>query len=397
MKVAHVITGLFTGGAEIMLYKLLSLLDRTEFETEVVSLAHVGPIGEEIRGLGIRVRSLGMRPEMPNPLGIGRLATWLRRSRADVLQTWMYHADLVGGFAAKLGGKIPVIWNVRRGSPGSGSAKCATWLTAKMCARFSRALPARIVCCSHAAQESHVRFGYAADRMVVIPNGFDLDRFKPDPEARLSVRRELGVLDDTPLIGLVARFRPEKDHQTFIRAASMVRDFFPEARFLLCGAGVVWHNPALRDSIVGAGIRDRCHLLGERTDIHRIHCALDIACSSSHGEGFSNTVGEAMACGVPCAVTDVGDSSMIVGDSGKVVPPRDAEALAAAWRQLLEIGPERRRRLGLAARSRIERHFSLPSVVARYQRLYEEVAFRAQRGERAADWELSHRVDCGKS
>lgn len=397
MKVAHVITGLFTGGAEIMLYKLLSLLDRKEFETEVVSLANVGPIGEEIRALGIQVRSLGMRPEMPNPLGVGRLATWLRRSQVDVLQTWMYHADLVGGFAAKLSGKIPVIWNVRHWSPGSESAKCTTWLTAEMCARFSRALPARIVCCSHAAQESHVRFGYAADRMVVIPNGFDLDHFKPDPEARLSVRRELDVLEDTPLIGLVARFRPEKDHQTFIRAASIVRAFFPEAHFLLCGAGIVWQNPALRDWIVRAGIQDRCHLLGERTDISRIHCALDIACSSSHGEGFSNTVGEAMACGVPCAVTDVGDSSMIVGDSGKVVPPQNAAALAAAWRKLLEIGPERRRSLGLAARSRIERHFSLPSVVARYQRLYEEVAFQARRGERAADWELSHRVDCGKS
>ncbi len=141
---------------------------------------------------------------------------------------------------------------------------------------------------------------------------------------------------------------------------------------MLCGDAVHWENHELVGWIDAAGIRERCHLLGRREDIPRLNAALDLASSSSCGEGFPNVIGEAMACGVPCVVTDVGDSALIVGDTGRVVPPKNPEALAGAWRELIERGPEQRHQLGAAARCRVGKHYSLQAIVAQYEKLYED-------------------------
>jgi glycosyltransferase involved in cell wall biosynthesis len=375
MKIVHVISGLTTGGAEMMLYRLLSFRNDTALAAEVISLVTIGSMGEKVRALGVPVRALGMRRGVPNPSGLYRLVRWLRKDPPDVIQTWLYHADLIGGLAAKLAGGIPVAWNIRHSNLDAiGDKRLSRW-TAYTCARLSRWLPTRIVCCSEASQRTHIALGYAADRMVVIPNGFDLTAFRPDPAARLSVRQELGIPAEAPLIGLVGRFHPQKDHRTFIHAAAQLHAHAPEARFLLCGDEVTWKNTELASWLEVAGIRQNCHLLGRREDIPRLTAALDIASSSSaYGEGFSNVIGEAMACGVPCVVTDVGDAAHIVGDTGRIVPPRNPQALAQEWRALMEIGQEGREGLGHAARRRIEEHFNLPAITARYEKLYEELA-----------------------
>jgi glycosyltransferase involved in cell wall biosynthesis len=217
--------------------------------------------------------------------------------------------------------------------------------------------------------------GYAADKMVVIPNGFDLDLFRPQKTARLSVRQEFGIPDNTLLIGLVGRYNRQKDYGNFVEAAAMLHRQIPTTHFLLCGDGVNWENNLLAQRIDAAGLRSYSHLLGRRQDIPWLVAALDIACSSSSfGEGFPNVIGEAMACGVPCVVTDVGDSALIVGDTGKVVLPRDPAALASAWRDLIDQGETMRLRLGEAARSRIKKNFDLQSIARRYENLYREMA-----------------------
>jgi glycosyltransferase involved in cell wall biosynthesis len=374
VKIAHVITGLNTGGAETMLYKLLSGMDRGTFEARVVSLTDVGPVGEKIRALGVPVRALGMRRGVPDPRGVWQLTRWLKEDKPNLVQTWMYHADLVGGLAARLAGNIPVVWGVRHSNLDPGGNKRTTIWTAKACARLSHRLPIRIVCCSETSRAVHTELGYAHKKMVVIPNGFDLTAFKPDPAARESVRQELGISKDALLIGLVGRFDPQKDHRNFVAAAARLSAAYPEVHFPLCGDGATWDNAELAGWIEAAGIRQRFHLLGRREDMPRLTAALDIASSSSsYGEGFPNIIGEAMACGVPCVVTDVGDSAFIVGDTGLVVPPRDPDALATAWRKLIELGPEGRRRLGAVARRRVEERFSLPTVVSQYQKLYRGV------------------------
>jgi glycosyltransferase involved in cell wall biosynthesis len=371
------ITALPVGGAQVMLYKLLSHMNRVDFTAEVVSLVDVGPFGKKIQALGVPVRALGMRPGIPNPLGIYRLARWLRQDRPHLVQTWMYHADLIGGLAARLAGGIPVAWNIRHGSPDVEGHKRTTLWTIRACATLSHWLPTWIVCCAEFSRRVYTDLGYAGEKIVVIPNGFDLEIFRPDPTARLSVRRELGIPKETLLIGLVGRFHPLKDHSNFIDAAARLHAELPEVHFLLCGEDITPENTELAERVKTSGIRDRCHLLGQREDIPRINAALDIACSSSYTEGFPNVIGEAMACGIPCVVTDVGDSARLVGDTGIVVPPKNPQALANAWRELIEVGPDRRSLLGVAARRRVSECFSLRAVAARYEELYTEIVAHA--------------------
>lgn len=370
MKVLHVITGLDTGGAEIMLYKLLSEMADTDVCNEVVSLTTIGPIGEKILSLGVSVRALGLKSGAPNPFRVIRLARWINLARPNVVQSWMYHADLIGGLAAKLAGSVPIAWGIHNSSLAVSDSKTTTRLTAKLCAGLSSLVPTSIVCCSQASQRFHRSIGYAGNRMTVIPNGFDLDLYRPDPISALNVRRELGIRDGAILIGLVGRFSPEKDHANFVEAAGRLLARVPEVHFLLCGDGVSWGNERLAASIDALGVRKSFHLLGRRSDVPRLTAALDIASSSSYSEGFSNVIGEGMACAVPCVVTDVGDSGLIVGEAGRVVPPRNPDALAAAWLDLIECGKQARRQLGEAARIRVEEHFNIRCVASRYKALY---------------------------
>jgi len=373
IKLLHLITGLNTGGAEMMLYKLLSHMDREAIEVRVISLMDIGPVGRKIQELGVPVQALGMRRSVPNPLSLLRLVRWIQQAPPHYIQTWMYHADLIGGLAAKLAGGIPVIWGIRHSRIDPQSSKRTTFWIARACALLSRWLPARIVCCSEASRRIHTDLGYAGEMMTVIPNGFDLASFRPDPETRSSVRRELGIPEETPLIGLVGRYNPQKDHYNFICAAACLFTSMPDVHFMLCGEGVTRENPELVKWITAADISARCHLLGRREDIPRLTAAMDIATSSSYSEGFPNVIGEAMACGVPCVVTDAGDSALIVGKTGIVVPPRNPHALADGWGELIKIGPEGRSRLGSAARRRIEELFNLPLIVARYEGLYKDI------------------------
>jgi glycosyltransferase involved in cell wall biosynthesis len=372
-SILHIITGLRTGGAEMMLYKLLSGMDRSAFEAEVISLTDIGPVGEKIQKLGLPVSALGMKRRITDLSAALTLVRRIRRDPPDLIQTWMYHANLIGGLAAKLSGGIPVVWNIRRTNLDYVDDKRTTIWTAKISARLSQRLPVRIVCCSEASRQGHAELGYAGHKMIVIPNGFDLAAFRPEPASKVSVCGELGISKDALLIGLVARFDPQKDHRTFIQAAALLNRLAPGAHFLLCGDQVTRENRALAGSIEAAGIAGRFHLLGRREDMPRLTAALDIASSSSYGEGFPNVIGEAMACGVPCVVTDVGDSAWIVGDTGKVVPPRNPEALAAAWNDLIKMGPDDRTKLGSAARRRVEENYGLPAIVSKYETLYREI------------------------
>lgn len=370
-KVAHVITGLDTGGAETMLYRLLLHTDRTAFEPRVISMTDVGAVGEKIRALGVPVLALGMRRGVPNPQGVLRLVRRFRQEPPHVVQTWMYQADLVGGLAAKLAGDPPVVWGIHSTRLDPLSVTRLKIWTVRSCAWSSRWLPTRIVCCSEVSREVHVEMGYVAGKMLVIPNGADPEAFRPEPEARPVVRKELGLPEEAVLIGLVARFDRPKDHRTFVRAAALLLARMPEVNFVLCGDGVTWENPELAEWIDAAGIRSRCHLLGRRADVPRLTAALDIASSSSfYGEAWPLSVGEAMACGVPCVVTDVGDSALIVGRTGRVVPPKKSGALAGAWHELLIMSREERVRLGLSARQRVKERFSLSEAVAKYEGLY---------------------------
>jgi glycosyltransferase involved in cell wall biosynthesis len=373
IKIAHIITGLGPGGAEMMLYKVLMKCNRTMFQPIVISLTDSGSFGKRIQDLNILVKVIRMRRGIPNPLAIFRLASMLRQIKPHIIQTWMYHANLMGGLAAKVAGKIPVVWGIHNSNLSYKHNKLTTIGTAVVCGNLSRWLPSRIVSVSELARTIHLKLGYSSEKMLVIPNGFDLDVFKPDSDARQSVRAELGVSEKDTLIGLIARFDPQKDHRNFIEAALLLHKRLPEAHYLLCGDGISIENKELNRWLKSSNNYRYFHLLGPRMDIPRLICALDILSSSSYGEAFPLVVGEAMACCIPCVVTDVGDSAWIVGKTGRVVPPKNPQAFADALFELLSMDKEEREELGKLARQRIAENFSLDSIVHKYEDLYQEI------------------------
>lgn len=366
------ITCLETGGAEMFLYRLVSGFVKKGIPCRVAAMAPSGPVDKLIRDLGVQVDFLGMRPGVPNPVAIVKLCSLLREFKPDVLQTWMYHADLLG-LCGGLVGVRRLVWNIRCTDMDLSHYRPMTALTVKACAKLS-SRPTAVLTNSHAAKAFHTGLGYRPKRFDVIPNGFDTDEFVPDPQARKELRAEWGVGDDEILVGLAARYDAMKGHSVMARAAAEAMKRAPHLRFALYGEGVTEDNDALMRDFTEAGVRDRCLFLGRRDDVQRVHAAMDAACSSSlFGEGFSNTLAESMACGVPAVGTDVGDTALIVADTGRIVPPDDPMALAAALADLAEMDPQRRRDLGHAARERIVSHYSLPVIVDAYERFYQNL------------------------
>lgn len=354
------------------LYRLLSRLSPT-YQVHVISLTTIGEVGKRIQELGVPVEALGMRPGIPNPFVILQLANILRKIRPDIVHTWMYHADLMGGLAARMANVTALTWAIRNSDLSPDKTKWTTRAVVRACGLLSGMLPNRIVSCSNTARDIHVALGYDASRFVIIPNGFDLSFYRPDPVARVEVRQELGIPDNALVIGLVARLDPLKNHQGFFEAAGQLHASRPDVHFVLAGKYIDPNNPAVVAWVRNAGVENVTHLLGLRDDIPRLTAAFDVATSSSWGEAFPNVVGEAMACGVPCVVTDVGDSAYIVGDTGLVVKPGDMRGLAAAWAKLLELPPNERQTLGQLARTRVAENFELNKVAAIYESFYEQL------------------------
>lgn len=378
MRVLNVITGLPIGGTERILAQLSVRLASRGHSVRVTALGTWGPTGDILERGGVEVTALGMRRSNPLPRGALGFFRMLQTWRPDIVQTWLYHADLYGGLMAKAAGLRHVVWNIRHSNLDPGRNKWHTLMAARMCARASRWVPERIVTNSRAAAELHQAIGYVAEKFQVIPNGFDTEIFKPDEDARTWLRKELKLRQDSPVVGFIARFNAQKDHQTFIRAAGLMAERDSTVRFLLCGEDMTWENVVLAGWIRETGYAERFLLLGRRTDIARVTAALDVAASSSVGESFSNVIGEAMACGVPCVVTDVGDAAQIVGDTGRVVPPQRPEALAHAWGEMLAIPLEARGVLGARARQRIVALYSVNAMVDAYEGLYRHLVEGAE-------------------
>lgn len=355
-----------------MLCKLLSHMDREKFQNIVVSLQDEGVLGKDIRKAGIPLLTLNMKPGIPNPVGIYRLGMILKKTKPGILQTWLYHADLLG-MISRIVMRVPIIvWNVRCSHLKKDDHPSSLFVVINFLAKLSHMTNAVIVN-SEIGKKIHRSLGYKPTRWEVIPNGFDTDLFCPSHDARSKIRRDLGLPENTLLVGLIARFNPMKDHDNFLYAAKLILQELPNVHFILSGQGVDFKNDLLHKKVKEFGIGNNVHMLGERTDISDIIAALDVACSSSYSEGFPNAVGEAMSCAVPCVVTDVGDCAFIVADTGIAVPPRNPHVFAEALKAVLTLPSENRIEMGILARKRIVENFSIDAITQRYERLYEEV------------------------
>lgn len=380
-KVLHIIIGLYVGGAEMMLYKLLCATDREKFEPVVVALMGRGgqrDMISAVEDLGIKVYTLDMDLSRPTPKTTLR-AWWklqrvLRREKPDVIQGWMYHSNL----AALLGRKVRaqgarLVWAIHNTRNDELFKTKLNRLLDALGKRFSNQ-PDGTIYVSEIGREQHREAGYDTSRSWVVPNGFDMELFAPSEQARQEVRAEIDVPEDAVLVGLFSRWHPMKDHANFFKAAQIVVQDHPNVHFVLAGAGIFSENTELVQLARENGVEKQTHFLGERQDMPRLMAALDVmVLSSSHGEAFPLVIGEAMACGVPCVATNVGETAQIIGEAGIVVPIKNAPELAEGIAHFVEAAPQARAQFSRAARQRIEDNFSLQSVTRRYEEIYQTV------------------------
>lgn len=370
VRVCHVITTTDRGGAETQLLRLVAALPPPEWEHHVICLRPEGELAGRLRAAGATVSALGLAPRPWVLFGAARrLRALIKGLAPDLVQTWLYHADLMGALAA--GGR-PLVWGLRNADL---ALSASTGLVAWLCARLSRR-PAAIVANSQAGAVHHQRRGYSPRRMLVIANGVDVELYRPDPGARAARRAELGLAADDLLVGHVARLDPAKDHAGFLDAARILAGRLNNARFVLMGLGVEPGNPALAGCAVPPLV-GRCHLLGPRDDVPAWLAAMDVFAQSSVSEGLPNALAEAMSAGVACAATAVGDSAELLGACGRLAPPGQPFALAEAMEALLRLPAEARTELGARARARIVERYSLAAMAAAYAGLYRELSGRA--------------------
>jgi glycosyltransferase involved in cell wall biosynthesis len=375
VKVLHVIISLNVGGTELMLKRLIALhINNPRYSHTVVSLRDIGVVGQQLRDLGVEVVTLGLNSVFQLPQVFFRLVKLIRYQHPDIVQTWMYHADLIGGLAARLAGCRKVIWGIRNTDlfPGSGVSQTTGWIM-KLCAILSGFVPHTILCVGNRAKTVHADAGYTLSKMTVISNGFDVETYKPDLGIRHRIRQSLNVPSDTLIIGSIGRFNEYKDHRGFVLALANLASVDSKICFLLVGRDVGSNNVTLMRWIEETGHADRFRLLGERSDVSAILTAMDIFCLHSKSEGFPNVLGEAMCVGLPSVVTDVGDAGLLLGDAGLVVPPQDTESLTEGLLTLVQCTSETRASLGNIARERIKENYSIEGVKRQYEDLYQKV------------------------
>lgn len=381
VRICFLIRSLEGGGAERQLVTLVRAMDKSRFNITVMTFYDGGIFCADLREApGVTHISLNKRGRWDIFRFFVTLVRELRRTRPQILHGYLGISNILSVLLRPFLKKTRVLWGVRASNMDLSRYDWLDRLTflAECClSRYADTIIAN----SRAGKDYYVRHGVAAGKVVVISNGIDTSAFHPDPEGGRCVRNEFGVADKETLIGLVGRLDPMKDHPTFLRAAALVCKENPHTRFLLVHNQNAGYERQLRSLTGELGIAERILWAGTREDMPAVHNAFDIACSAScFGEGFPNVIGEAMACGVPCVVTDVGDSAYVVGETGLVAPPGNPEALANA---LLRMIARDRRRSGIQARQRILDHFTIPLLIDCTQQALDDLVFPAPEQKQA--------------
>jgi glycosyltransferase involved in cell wall biosynthesis len=356
-----------------MLLRLADGLQRRGVENIVVSLSEREPLAESFEARGIPVHSVSVSPNLKGISTLVKLRSLLNELSPDVAQGWMYHANLLLTLIRPfLSQKIPVAWNMRRGTENFRDLKFSTRLVVHA-NRLLSARPSKIIYCTTESRKQHEALGFNRERGMVIRNGFDLDQFAKSPTTRRAVRERFGVADTDILIGNVGRDDIAKGRPYLIEAFASLITWIPNARLMLVGRGMSETNPELRRLLVSLGVASRVILVGEYTPSSELYSAMDILCSSSVAEGFPNVIAEAMCCEVPCVGTDVGNTRELLDGVGVVVPPNSALCLADALAAVCREGRDAWDDRGARGRSRIAESYSLDRVVEEYAQLYDEM------------------------
>ena len=371
MKNLHIINTLEIGGAQSVLVQLLEGWGDERDQQMVISLRDREQLSERLESLGIAVEHIGFLPGKINPTKFLKLIRIIRSYKPDIIQTWLYHADLIGSIAARLAGRTPIVWGVHHTTTSKQTVKASTWRIIRILSWLSSYIPSKIIFCSHSAFHAHIDIGYPKEKLIVVPNGIDSNRFQPNAFARSLLRSELKLSNNTKLIGMFARYHPQKDHHTLIRAAGVLFKKKVNVHFVLAGEDVDASNSLLQTQICEENLQDNIHLLGSRYDMPLLTAGLDIATlSSSYGEALPQTLGEAMACGIPCVATNVGDAEALIGNTGIVVAPEDSQMLADAWESILDLSDKEYNYRSNLARNRILQLYNSENMINQYKNTY---------------------------
>lgn len=371
MHIVHVFSALYQGGAETQLELLInhSLKNNPEVKHTVISLKRdVTPLWIRLEGMGVTVLTCNL----DSPLNLYSILT-LRRilssfTSSDIIQCWMYHANFLATVAS-IGLRKKLIWNIRRTQIPIG----ITGLIARLSARLSFLFPVKIVCCATAAKESHIELGYNPDNMTVIHNGIDTERFVPNKAFGISFRSQIGIEKGDFVLGVIGRYAPVKGHvyllQAFRELMSNSQNINQNIKLVMIGRNIANASellPYLRDK----SLKEHLIIIPERTDIHKLIPALDLLCLPSESEGFPNVVAEAMSCGVPTLVSDVGDAAFIVNNTDMVVLPCDSSAIAKRIEQFIKSPNLDKFNISKVSRERVIRYFSVEESWRKYLLLY---------------------------
>jgi len=378
MKIVHIITGLGDGGAEGVLFRLCKY--DLKKEHIVISLKNEGKYGLLLKEKGINVICLDMNFGKVRVKDFLKLFRLLKKLKPDTIQTWMYHADFFGGIVSRFAGFKNIFWNIRHTTLEPEESKKSTRLVVKLCARLSRVIPKGIICCGEEVLRVHSELGYNKSKMKIICNGYDISLFKPSIKLRLFFRKEFDLNSKTLVLGMVGRFHPQKNHLGLLKALSIVKKCFKDFKFLLVGRDLNHNNLILVNEIKNQNLESNIVLINKRSDIPAVMNAIDInVLSSSSGEGFPNVLAEAMACGIPCVTTNIGDASLIVGHTGWVSPPNDSIALANSIIKAIKEKNRDKKLWSLRkqkCRNRIIENFSLDKMIKNYHSVWGEKFFK---------------------
>ena len=335
MKICFLVRSLYVGGMERQLAVLSKGLFQRGHDVVIVVFYSGGELEKELEEAGVRIRSLHKWGRWDIFRFLFRLTHFLRKERPDILHSYLFDPNLVTVILKPFFPTIKVVWGIASSYMDSNHFDWLNRFSSELDRWLSR-FPDAIISNSQAGRTYHLSLGYPAEKIIVIRNGIDTEWFRPDPEARGRIRSEWGITEHEKIIGLVGRLDPMKDHPIFLEAAAVLAKKRTDARFVCVGGGPDEYRTRLQTLAKRLGLEERLQWVEHCKDMPGVYNALDIAVSSSYGEGLSNVIGEAMACGVPCVVTNVGDSAWVVGDLGEVVPPKNPVALANAMQRLLK-------------------------------------------------------------
>ena len=353
----------------MMLFKLVRSMDRDSFIPIIISLKNGGSLRKKFDTLDIQIYSLGFTKGVSSLLALIRLFKVIKDLKPQIIQGWMYHGNIVATIAWYINKKSSVlVWNIRQSLYEYRNENRLTRLVIKV-NRFFSSFPDTIIYNSTLSCKHHSVFGFKSSNSMIIPNGFDLQEFCYSDKEHKDIRSKLNIPQKAIVVGHVARLHPMKDHPLFLRAAAEIAKSFLNIHILLIGQGISLKNKGL-SSLIPMEIYNRFHLLNEQDNVSELMCAMDIFCQSSWAEAFPNVLGEAMSSGVPCVATDVGDSKIIVGDTGVMVPSRNEKALFNGIEKLLMMPNSQRKALGEKARDRIKLNYELNVIIDKYIELY---------------------------